>query len=750
MTETAAADIPSTELGIMSKAMDERPVESRPDYVTYVVVVHGIGEQRKNECVINVVNRFAEARRPPRAKDNRDVVTLGQASGQTGPSKVPVTEQPWVEFDGIPASPDTPPDQPFLGEPPRNPGENLRFVDLCWSDVMQDSVEHVGQDVDLWAKGLLGRLLRKHEAAETAAERARTQKETQATENTAERAKFQKKIQAAEDAKVPLWIRRVLYLLADTLLLVRFAMNFRFKEMKELVFVKFLGDVQLYGEYSRCRGRAVHRFHELMARVEAAHYARERKRSGRPRDPRYVIIAHSLGSIMSLDALLYASATSNVRRGLDGAWKFPGYLRDDDKKNEPTHEGRFALLDTGWVQRVRSFVTLGSPIDKYLTIWWMNYLYLLKCKGRFESREAPKIAHFNYCDELDPVGHRLDVVRETPTYKAVFKDEEDVVFNRYAIPGAAHNKYWTDQPLFRRILDRAVDDVQECDAARPRWFRRPAYWGLLFWLYSLVPLLVVLGTYASLSFAFQANGWRTAALAAAVFAFLVFFGRRLIDLSIWWRQIQRHKYKRFWGAGLCTKEEQERRRQAATAFRGAVVVVPTVWTAQSTATFQGLSRGLADTMPDWSSLSSVLAAGWPVRLAEVGAVVAVTIVAVALLVRRRLPAAYRTAAVDDGRLKAEAMLLVAGWLLIGVMLALHAPQHLFPTLALPAIWVNQLALFAAVATTVYAYRSYRFFLVKHVLRQSPQAITYSKYARPVPAQETPDGSSDQSQTSQIG
>ena len=48
-------------------------------------------------------------------------------------------------------------------------------------------------------------------------------------------------------------------------------MNFRFKEMKELVFVKFLGDVQLYGEYSRCRGRAVRRFHELMARVEAAH-----------------------------------------------------------------------------------------------------------------------------------------------------------------------------------------------------------------------------------------------------------------------------------------------------------------------------------------------------------------------------------------------------------------------------------------------------------------------------------------------
>ena len=729
----------------MSKSMGEKRAESPADSVTYVVVVHGIGEQRKNECAINVVNRFAEARRGAKKDDKRDVLTLGRASGQTGPSKVPVTEQPWMEFDGIPASPDSPPDQPFLGEP-ATCGQNLRFVDLCWSDVTQDSVEHVGQDVDLWAKGLLGRLLRKHEAAETAAERARTQKETQATENAAERAKFQKEIQAAENAKVPLWLRRILYLLADTLLMVRFAMNFRFKEMKELVFVKFLGDVQLYGEYSRCRRRAVRRFHELMARVEAAHYTEERKRKGKIRDPRYVFIAHSLGSIMSLDALLYASASWSVRLGHKRSWKFPGYARGGCN---------FTLPDTRWINRVQSFVTLGSPIDKYLTIWWTNYRYLLtsnlisafgSLSGRFKSHKPRKIDHFNYCDELDPVGHRLDVVQRTCGYNAVFRCREDVVFNRYSVPGVAHSKYWADQCLFRRILDRAVDGKKESVSERPQWFRRRVYWKLLFWLYSFVPLLVLLGTYSSLSLALQAEGWRTAATAAVVFSFLGYFGRRLIDLSIWWRQVQRQKCESFSDAGPRGDDDRTIRNRAAAAFGALVVAVPAIWAAQSTATFQGLSSELADHMPDWSSLSSVVAAGWPGRLALIGAV----FVAVALLVRRRLPAAYRTAAVDDGRLKAEAMLLVAGWLLIGVMLALHAPQHLFPTLALPAIWVNQLALFAAVATTVYAYRSYRFFLVKHVLRQSPQAITYSKYARPVPAQETPDGSSDQSQTSQIG
>ncbi len=379
----------------MSEPKDEAPAQSRRETVTYVVVVHGIGEQRKNECLINVVNRFAEARRRAEEDDNRDVLTLGKASGQTGWSKVPVTEQPWLEFEGIPASPDSgTPDRPFLGEPPKKPGENLRFVDLCWSDVMQDSIEHVGQDVDLWAKGLLGRLLRKHKAAEDAARKTKTGEEKK----------------AAEEAKVPLWIRRVLYLLADTLLLVRFAMNFRFKEMKELVFVKFLGDVQLYGEYDRCRGQAVRRFHEVMARVEAKHRECERK-SDTPREAHYVVIAHSLGSIMSLDALLYASATSAVRLGREPQWEFPGYLRDG---------GRFAPPDTRWIRRVQSFVTLGSPIDKYLMIWWLNYRYLLKPDGRVRE-QRPKIKHFNYCDELDPVGHTLDVVRQTDVYKAVFK-----------------------------------------------------------------------------------------------------------------------------------------------------------------------------------------------------------------------------------------------------------------------------------------------------------------------------------------
>lgn len=687
-----------------------KPLET----VTYVVVVHGIGEQRKNECVINVVNRFAEARRAAEEDDNRDVLTLGKASGQTGLSKVPGTGQPWMEFDGIPALPpekNASPLKPFLGEP-ATCGTNLRFVDLCWSDVMQDSVEHVGQDVDLWAKGLLGRLLRKHEAAVSAPK---------------------------PDAQVPLWIRRILYVLADTLLLVRFAMNFRFKEMKDLVFVKFLGDVQLYGEYSRCRGQAVRRFHELMAKVEAAHYAEEREREGGLRDPRYVIVAHSLGSVMSLDALLYASATSDVRRGNDCLWKFPEYLRDDNKKRESRKEGWFALLDTGWIERVRSFVTLGSPIDKYLALWWSNYRYL-NCADLLQQREQAKIRHFNYCDELDPVGHNLDVVRKTAAFKEVLECPEDVVFNRYSVPGVAHNKYWTDQRLFHWILHRAVDnDTSNASdpPKQPRWFRRSAYRELLRWLYSLIPLTVLLGTYASLSLAFQGEGWRTAAMSAAVFSFLVYFGGRLVDLSTWWRQIQRQKSRAFWKKRANSDSTAKPREREAKRFRRRVATVPLIssvatvllaWLVTAPA-LQVLATRFSQlaNWADWFALVYCDSAPRDrlLRLLFVGLVFALV---ACFLHRRRLPVAYRSQAVDDRTDRPLGMksLVITGCSATSVGVALLATRFVLTGLD---TWMDQAALFGVIATAVYTYRLYRFHMVKKVLGpDEPQTINFEKYA----------------------
>ena len=701
----------------MKKLKNPQCVESSADYVTYVVVVHGMGEQRENETVIKVVNRFAEARRGARANDSRDVVTLGQACGQTGLSKLPATQQPWMEFEGIPANPTDPRSKIFLGEK-SSTGKDLRFVDLCWAHILRDAHKHAGTDVEEWAKGLLGRLVHKHKDAEA---------------------------RDKSCARVPFWIRRVLYLLADTLLLVRFAMNFRFKKMKELVFVKYLGDVQVYGEYERCRGRAVRHFHDTMARIEAEHDERERKPGAKRREARYVIIAHSLGSIMSLDALLYAHALPRVRKSHTDKWAFPGYRGGDEKDKTP---------DTNWIWRVQSFVTLGSPIDKCLMLWWLNYRYLLNHADWFDKiaseaqncdcsgpvRKSP-IAHFNYCDELDPVGHNLNVARQTPAYKAVFKCREDVVFNRYAVPGVAHNAYWTDQELFGWILDRAVAGACVAGApSRPRWFNLWVYCKLLFWLYCAVPLLILLGTYASLSWALQAENWRTAAVAAAAFSFLAYFGRCLTDLGIWWRQIQRQQSEEFWrsartgddsgrnqaeqpceGGGPDPKQRRFRRR-AARLFRVLVAAAPFAWAALTLATLRAL---------DLSPLQCVLVlcGGSNSRLTLVALIFLLVVFCLFFLCR--LPTAYRMRTVDAPGMcpRFEAGL----WVLVCIAGAVLAAHPLVGVLsALPAEfdgYLEHAAIFGVLATIAYSYRLYRFVLVKTVLRCSkPRSIEYSHYA----------------------
>ncbi|MEK9630084.1 MAG: hypothetical protein VW455_13825, partial [Nitrospinota bacterium] len=135
----------------------------------YVIVVHGIGEQRKNETILNVVNRFAELRHGKGEEDMSSILTLGKATSQTGKENRAKKREdcrfeigknkflPWVEFKGIPNKPtDSIPPKPFLGEPSKT-GENIRFVDMCWADIMQLDYPEVGQDVTEWANGLMGR-----------------------------------------------------------------------------------------------------------------------------------------------------------------------------------------------------------------------------------------------------------------------------------------------------------------------------------------------------------------------------------------------------------------------------------------------------------------------------------------------------------------------------------------------------------------------------------------------------------------
>ena len=567
----------------------------KKDVIRYIVVVHGIGEQRKNETILPVINRFAEVRRGSATADASDALTLGLVTSQTGkekradvcrynPGKSRFT--PWLEFAGIPQEMPTSKEMeilkatPFIGEEDDS-GKNLRFVDCCWADVLQADIGDVGQPAEVWAGGLIARLKRKDAAAQA---------------------------KNMDEERVPGWILHVLRIMKATIGVIRKAMAIRAAKMEEMIFTKFLGDVQLYGDYSHTRGQGVRRFHRLMAWVEKEHEkeeqnkehaASDRGENYQRREARYTILAHSLGTVMSLDALLYACAKKEIRKcqkheDLSDELKasledfnlpFEGFLTSDEgrlsivdegaetpasenlpetevdemRRLETRIEGGFdfhsQFLDTSWVDRVDSFVTLGSPIDKYLVLWWPNYKYLTNSDwmdpDRREARQREKIHHYNYCDEQDPVGHELNVVETAAAYKEVFEKTDEKVYNRYTVPGVAHVGYWADLPLFRWILRWAVDKPgvsvdnlksgQERGSDPPIWFSKWTYFKILLISYFIIPLAVILADFFTFTWAWNSTSWQGTALATTIFIFVCWIGRHLIDLMIWWRQTLRRK-----------------------------------------------------------------------------------------------------------------------------------------------------------------------------------------------------------------
>ncbi len=522
-------------------------------YIEYVITVHGIGNQRHNETVSPVINRFAEVRQGQRSPQNREVVSLGMISSQTGkPQRMPdgsITfegRQPWCEFANIPADGNHEVEF-FLGEPSYD-GENVRFIDLCWADIMEKEFPEVGQSTEEWAKKLLDRLEMKQ---------IRDKKEGKNGEEHHD-----------EESR---WILPTLYQVEETIVFLKTFLSLRAKNLSEMIFDRFLGDVQLYGEYLPIRGKAVRRFHRLMNKIEKYHIelhcpdhsaATPYKSGNMYVKPRYTIIAHSLGTVMSMDTLMYAHLHKNIHRkellGKFDNLPFPNYATQYDSEVEARNEDNSWKSDSfewileqkgesigeGWIDNIHSYVTLGSPIDKFLVIWWQNYQYL-KYDHLFKDR-LDKIKHYNYCDEQDPVGHFLDLFEKQPVYSKLFEKQEDIVYNRYAVPGKAHVDYWTDYELFYRIVKTTIDDQPLEQVKKNEIFnnfenKEGVYGKVMFYIYGTLPILMTVICSFFIIWGWEAKGSTGSTLAMLGFVASNFFFRRLIKLSIWWRQILKNK-----------------------------------------------------------------------------------------------------------------------------------------------------------------------------------------------------------------
>ena len=433
--------------------------------VHYIIAVHGMGEQRKNETVLPIISHFAAARHNKSHHTNQ--LTLGLLASKS-------TYTNWIELDGIPSTQPNPELtgewQPLITGNPK--GDNFRFVDFVWSDVTREQHPQVGQSLKVWSDALINRL--------------------QARKNSG--------------ANGLGWIIYLLENLQNGLLLIEFVLNLKAQSVSNLIFNDFLGDVELYGDFPNTRGRAVRLFHEMMAKLHSDHIQEFDGNIDIDIDPQYTIIAHSLGTVMALDAIIYAHADINVRLGAnhypgyDGALFSHEHSLSENKKNK---RSRGIDLDTplpsvDWVDHLTSFVTLGSPIDKYLALWTENYKHFTNTgwlNQNFVPERTPKIRHFNYSDEQDPVGHELNILETTPVWQALMEKGEDIVFTRYAVPGLAHAKYWNDYDLFRRILDVAIDKrTNPLVQGKPQgqyceWFKKSAFWTALGICYVAVPII---------------------------------------------------------------------------------------------------------------------------------------------------------------------------------------------------------------------------------------------------------------------
>lgn len=514
-----------------------QPQTSQPSAtVTYVITVHGIGEQRLNETVLPVVSRFAEARRRSASKAKRNVMTLGMATGQTGwydtvtvlDDLKDIPNPLWMQFDHLPRVPAKDPlNVPFLGLPQKATKDNLCFVDAHWADLLNTDFDRAGMGVDHWIESVIARMEEKDQYV----------KSTQTQQTTKWR-----NIPSGWASSIPPAVMQVLYTLEQSIDFAHRFLTIRNKELDDLVFAKYLGDCQIYTEYLQCRGRAVRRFHNLMARLHEQHHE---KFGNAPAE--YVIIAHSLGSVLALDALMYAQAKAELRLASprDDRYKeinsYPLYGYRPWKGDASAHAPMDKLPSVDWLRSVTSFVTLGSPIDKFISIWWYNYRYLFQVDQWQAGVPEKKIKHFNYCDEQDPVGQHLDCLFETPAFQRFFSQEDDRVFNRYVVPLAAHLGYWQDSDLFAWILHETVDADAKTTVEEPKWYKRSVYIRVLLISYFLVPLIVAGADVIALNWALTAPSWLHSVVGGIAFVFTCWMGRKVINLFVYWRQVLRTK-----------------------------------------------------------------------------------------------------------------------------------------------------------------------------------------------------------------
>jgi hypothetical protein len=430
-----------------------------PTKVHYILSVHGIGQARRGEQALQLAQGLLLNHR---AGTNDTLLsselTLGKVLGNDNGAKDSALFVP-LELG---------PDQP-----------KLIIVDGCWSDVTEERRQDTASSLATWSEALRLRLAR--------------------------RTKLRRMSRLLRDA------RRIL-------LPIEKGMRWQFPDLARTIFDDFLSDVQVYAEYAPARQAAITRLSGYLEDIVTQH---EAAYGNDAPDYDISIVAHSLGTVASLDVLAHAALMQDT---------------------EPA----------AWYSRIKHFVTLGSPIDKFLVLWSENYrayekLPALLKESTDTSREP--IQFWNYCDELDPVGHHIDLLRSLPWAETLFTFSDDQVYTRYCLPGKAHVDYWHDEALMQRIQHIVTHKNQDREPTTIPDFKLGSYIVTLILTYVIPPIsltLVIWALASTVSFCdLLAANWRAdgfwQGITSLIATLVVLAGGSLgLRMLFMWRQMNVH------------------------------------------------------------------------------------------------------------------------------------------------------------------------------------------------------------------
>jgi hypothetical protein len=307
-----------------------------------------------------------------------------------------------------------------LSNDPKDPLSNIGFVEVFWADIPRGIVqkEDTLEETKAWGRTIVSRAQALYES-----------KETQ-TGTKLLPADFTLAAGVVEEVVEAMAVLENLCTLADKAGIFKFDLASLLRD--------YVDDVQVVTEFEPFRREILLCFHKTMAGIERAF------RNCNYPLPEIHIVAHSEGTVVSFLGLLEA---------LSG-------LQIPDPEAEP---GQPSTISTGWIARVRGYMTIGSPIDKHLVLWPRLWDQV---RGKLKLSELPRIKWRNYYDHGDPIGFKLDTAREFLREQqcSVFEfdgDKHDFGFSRYPLPGKAHNDYWKDADVFGHFIDDVVSPAKD-------------------------------------------------------------------------------------------------------------------------------------------------------------------------------------------------------------------------------------------------------------------------------------------------